>query len=186
MLKKIAFACAMLILPFMGASAQSFKFGHVSAQEVISAMPEYVKAQTELNDLGKKYTDDLKRIQDEFNRKYQEFMQQKDSLPQAIAERRQKELEDMAARQQKAQQDAQEGMQKAQNDKLAPIYQKYDAAVKAIGQQEGFTYIFDLDRTPVAYINDAQSTNITSKVKARLGANATPAKPATAAPRGKK
>ena len=92
MLKKIALLM-MLILP-MGVFAQNLKFGHINAMEIVSAMPEYTKAQSELQALNKQLGQDLQRSQEEFSKKYQEFMQQKDSLPAVIAERRQKELED--------------------------------------------------------------------------------------------
>ena len=79
----------MLILP-MGVFAQNLKFGHINAMEIVSAMPEYTKAQSELQALNKQLGQDLQRSQEEFSKKYQEFMQQKDSLPAVIAERRQK------------------------------------------------------------------------------------------------
>ena len=91
MLKKIALLM-MLVLP-MGVFAQNLKFGHINAMEIVSAMPEYTKAQSELQALNKQLGQDLQRTQEEFNKKYQEFMQQKDSLPTVIAERRQKELD---------------------------------------------------------------------------------------------
>ena len=60
------------------------------------------------------------------------------------AERRQKELQDMAERQEQFQQEAQQGMQKAQQEKMAPVYQKLDNAIKAVGEAEGVIYVFDL------------------------------------------
>ena len=51
MLKKIALLM-MLILP-MGVFAQNLKFGHINAMEIVSAMPEYTKAQSELQALNK-------------------------------------------------------------------------------------------------------------------------------------
>lgn len=61
MLKKIAIAL-MLILP-MGVAAQTLKFGHVTSNEIIMAMPEFTKAQTDLQALEKKYTDEIKKNQ---------------------------------------------------------------------------------------------------------------------------
>ena len=90
------------------------------------------------------------------------------SLPQNIAERRQKELQDMAERQEQFQQEAQQGMQKAQQEKMAPVYQKLDNAIKAVGEAEGVIYVFDLARTQIPYIG-AQSIDLTTKVKAQLG-----------------
>ena len=75
MLKKIALLM-MLILP-MGVFAQNLKFGHINAMEIVSAMPEYTKAQSELQALNKQLGQDLQRSQEEFSKKYQEFMQAK-------------------------------------------------------------------------------------------------------------
>ena len=88
MLKKIALLM-MLVLP-MGVFAQNLKFGHINAMEIVSAMPEYTKAQSELQALNKQLGQDLQRTQEEFNKKYQEFQQAmaKGSLPANIAERR--------------------------------------------------------------------------------------------------
>lgn len=169
MLKKIALVL-MLILP-MGVFAQNLKFGHINAQEIISVMPEFTKAQADLQALEKKYGDELQRTQGEFNKKYQEFQQAmaKDSLPANIAERRQKELQDMMQRQEQFQQDAQEGMQKAQTEMMGPIYKKLDDAIKAVGAAESVIYIFDLARTAIPYVNESQSVNLTAKVKTQLG-----------------
>ena len=169
MLKKIALVL-MLALP-MGVFAQNLKFGHINAQEIITVMPEFTKAQNDIQNLEKQLTAELQRTQEEFNKKYQEFQQAiaKDSLPPNIAERRQKELQDMMQRQEQFQQDAQQQMQKAQNDAMAPIYKKLDDAIKAVGAAEGVIYIFDLARTPVAYVNESQSINLTPKVKTQLG-----------------
>ena len=169
MLKKIALVM-LLALP-MGVFAQNLKFGHINAQEIITVMPEFTKAQNDIQTLEKQLTAELQRTQEEFNKKYQEFQQAiaKDSLPPNIAERRQKELQDMMQRQEQFQQDAQQQMAKAQNDAMAPIYQKLDNATKAVGAAEGVIYIFDLARTSIPYVNESQSINLTSKVKANLG-----------------
>lgn len=169
MLKKIALII-LFALP-VGAFAQNLKFGHINAQEIITVMPEYTKAIADLQALEKKYTAELERTQAEFNKKYQEFQQAmaKDSLPANIAERRQKELQDMAQRQEQFQQEASQGMQKAQGEMMAPIYKKLDDAIKAVGAAEGVVYIFDLARTQIPYINEALSINLTTKVKTHLG-----------------
>jgi len=169
MLKKIALVM-LLALP-MGVFAQNLKFGHINAQEIITVMPEFTKAQNDIQTLEKQLTAELQRTQEEFNKKYQEFQQAiaKDSLPPNIAERRQKELQDMMQRQEQFQQDAQQQMQKAQSDAMAPIYQKLDNAIKAVGAAEGVIYIFDLARTSIPYVNESQSINLTNKVKANLG-----------------
>ena len=146
MLKKIALLVVMFALP-LGAMAQT-KFAHMNSQEVIVTMPEYTKAQADLDAMSKEY--------------------QADSLPKNIAERRQKELQDMAQRQEQFQQEAYQSMQKAQQDAMTPIYKKLDEAIQAVGKAEGVVYIFDLARTPIPYVG-AQSVDVTAKVKTQLG-----------------
>ena len=165
MLKKIALLVVLFALP-LGAMAQ--KFAHMNSQEVIVVMPEYTKAQADLDAMSKKYQQEMERTQLEFNKKVQEFQQQADSLPRNIAERRQKELQEMAQRQEEFQQEAYQSMQKAQQEALAPIYKKLDDAIQAVGKAEGVVYIFDLARTPIPYVG-AESGYVTTKVKTQLG-----------------
>ena len=51
---------------------------------------------------------------------------------------------------------------------MAPIYKKLDEAIKAVGTAEGVVYIFDIARTPIAFVG-SQSVDVTAKVKAQLG-----------------
>lgn len=166
MLKKFALLVVLFILP-LGVMAQS-KFAHMNSQDVITVMPEFTKAQADLEALSKQYTEEMQRSEQEFNRKYQELIQQQDSLPRNILERRQKEVQDMAQRQQQFQQEAYQAMEKAQQEAMVPIYNKLNEAVQAVGKAEGVVYIFDVARTPVAYIG-AESIDVTAKVKAHLG-----------------
>lgn len=167
MLKKIALLL-LLALP-MSSFAQSLKFGHIKFYDVVTAMPEYVKAQADLQALDKKYSEEIKKASAEFNKKYAEFMQQQDSLPKNIAERRQKELQDLSQRGQEFEQEVQQIMQKAQNDMTAPIFKKAEDAIKAVGEAEGFIYIFDLSRTSIPFVSEKQSVDVTAAVKAKLG-----------------
>ena len=70
--------------------------------------------------------------------------------------------------QEQFQQEAYQSMQKAQQDAMAPIYQKLDEAIQAVGKAEGVVYIFDLARTPIPFVG-AQSVDVTAKVKTQLG-----------------
>ena len=165
MLKKIALLVIVFALP-LGMMAQ--KFAHMNSQEVITLMPEYTKAQADLETMSKQYSEEMQRSQAEFQKKVQEFQAQADSLPKNIAERRQKELQDMAERQEQFQQEAYQNIQKAQQEALVPIYKKLDEAIQAVGKAEAVIYIFDMARTPIPYIG-SESVDVTAKVKAQLG-----------------
>jgi outer membrane protein len=52
---------------------------------------------------------------------------------------------------------------------LEPIVKKIEDAIKAVGQEGGYTYIFDLNTTNIPYVSETLSTDVTAAVKAKLG-----------------
>lgn len=169
MLKKIALVI-MLVIP-MGVFAQTVKFGHIYSQEVIVLMPEYTKAVSDIQALEKKFQDEMTRTNEELTKKYQEFQQAvaEGNLPANIQERRQKEIQDMAERSDQFQQEAYQQLQKTSQELMTPINKKVEDAIKAIGQEENMIYIFDLSRTSIPFVNEKLSTDVTAKVKTRVG-----------------
>ena len=77
MLKKIALI--LLLIAPMSVFAQ--KFGHFNAQEILAVMPETQKAQTDIETLRKQYEDDIKRTEDEVNKKFAAYQQEQANLP---------------------------------------------------------------------------------------------------------
>mgnify|MGYP000852189985 FL=1 len=164
MLKKILLLF-LLVAP-LNVFAQ--KFGHIRSMEIVSLMPEFTKAQTDIEAMRKQYEDEMKRTQDELQKKYTEYQQEQANLPKTIQERRQKELQDLNEKGIQFRDDAQQNLQKSYQDMMEPIVKKVQDAIKAVGDTGGYTYIFDLDRTEIPYIGST-STDITADVKDKLG-----------------
>ena len=165
MLKKLIVAL-MLIIP-MGLCAQQ-KFGHVNSSAILPLMPEYTTAQTELQNLEKQYMDEIQRMNDELNKKSEEFEAQRTTLPANIAERRQAELQDLYNRMQEYYQEGQRHMDQASAEKMNAISEKLRNAIKEIGVAGGYVYIMDV-AAGVPYISETLSTDVTESVKAKLG-----------------
>ena len=62
---------------------------------VLQVMPEFAKAQTDIEAMRKQYEDEIKRASDEFSKKFAEYQQEQSTLPQNIQERRQRELQEL-------------------------------------------------------------------------------------------
>ena len=165
MLKKIALI--LLLIAPMSLFAQ--KFGHIRTQEILTIMPEYTKAQTDIQTMQQQYDDEMKRLGEELNNKFTAYQQEQANLPKNIQERRQKELQELNERGMQMGQDAQQQLQQSWMQMLEPIAKKIDDAIKAVGQEGGYIYIFDLNATQIPFINETQSTDVTSAVKAKLG-----------------
>mgnify|MGYP007028808654 CR=1 FL=1 len=110
----------------------------------------------------------MQRTNEEFQKKYQEFLAQADSLPKNIAERRQKELQDML------------NVRNSSNKKLIKVCRKHSKMLwlpsirnwtkpsKLSAKLKVLSTFFDLARTPIPFVG-AQSVDVTAKVKTQLG-----------------
>ena len=165
MLKKIALI--LLLIAPMSVFAQ--KFGHIKTQEILVAMPDYIKAQTDIQTMQKQYEDEMKRAQEEFNKKFTAYQEEQANLPKNIQERRQKELQELNQKGMQMQQDAQLELERSWMSMLEPIAKKIEDAIKAVGQEGGYVYIFDLNATQIPFVNETLSTDVTGAVKAKLG-----------------
>ncbi len=163
-MKKIILAL-LIALP-MSVFAQ--KFAHVNSAVIIQAMPEYTKAQTELQTLGKQYEDELKKMQDELQTKSDEFDKNQATMPDAVKQRRQQELQELYQRLQEYYQTSQQDIAKKQQEKMNEISDKVAKAIKEVGQAGGYVYIMDVT-SGIPYINESISTDVTNQVKTKLG-----------------
>ena len=163
-MKKFILA-ALIALP-MSVFAQ--KFAHVNSATIIQAMPEYTTAQTEMQSLTKSYEDELKRMQDEFKTKLDDYEKNQATLPDAVKQRRETELQDLQQRMQTYYQSSQEDLQKAQQTKMQAIQKKVTDAIKEVGTAGGYVYIMDVT-AGIPFINETISTDVTSQVMAKLG-----------------
>ena len=79
------------------------------------------------------------------------------------------ELQELQEKGMQFQQDASQQLQQSWMEMLQPIAQKIDDAIKAVGQEGGYVYIFDLSSTNIPYVSTTLSTDVTTAVKGKLG-----------------
>jgi outer membrane protein len=164
MFKKVIIALAIAVALPVVAAAQ--KFGVVDVNTIFAAMPESTAAQNQLAEASKKYEEEWKKIADEVDKKVQEYQALDASTPESIKERRMQEVQELDAKATKFRQTAQEDLQKQQQQLTAPIEQKLFEAIKAVGQENGFTFIFP---EGVAAYQGSDVVDATPLVKAKLG-----------------
>ncbi|HZK04064.1 MAG TPA: OmpH family outer membrane protein [Bacteroidaceae bacterium] len=164
-MKKLMFL-ALMIAPL---SLFSQKFGHLDSGIVIQLMPEYTQAQADLQTLQKQFEDELQYMRDEFTRKSEEFAEQSSTLPENIRQRRDQELEELYNKMNLYYQDSQQTLQMASQEKMGEITTKILKAIRQVGDEGGFIYIFDSAGDMVPYVSQTLSTDVTELVKAKLG-----------------
>ena len=160
-------ALLLVLLPFVGAAnAQEAKIAFVNTQEVFMALPEVADMRKQIDDLNANYQKELETMQNEFQKKYSDFIAQQDSLTENIKVRRMQEVEDLRQRMDNFVQVAQQDVNKKQQELIAPIQQKMADAIKAVGTEQGYTYIID---PQVLLYTGPNAIDATPFVKTKLG-----------------
>ena len=164
MIKKL-FLVALMALP-MTLAAQNFKFGTVNSVEIFNLMPEKTTAEQQLEALQKQYEAEFVKMQEEFSAKYKEFVDAQETMPENIKQRRMQEIQEIQQRIQNFREVAASDLEEQQGKLMTPIQEKMSTAIKAVGEENGFTFIFDVN---ILMYSGAQAIDATPLVKAKLG-----------------
>ena len=161
-MKKIIIAM-MLILP-LAVSAQ--KFGHINTQELFAQMPEVNQVKQKMDTIQGQYENQLASMNEEFQKKYQDYQAQEATMAEAVKQIRQQELQEMQQRIQLFYQTAEQDIQRKQQELLTPVHEKMTKAIEAVGTRDGYTYIFD--SAAMVHIGP-DAVDVTPAVKKELG-----------------
>lgn len=149
------------------ANAQT-RFGYFSFDNVLKSMPDYVMAQRSIDDLRQKYDAEMKRAEDEFNSKYEEFLDvQKDLVP-AILRKRQAELQEMMQKNINFKNESQRLLKQAEADAFAPVKNKLYNALTKVGLAQGYAFILNTDGDACPYVNPEMGEDATELIKEAL------------------
>ena len=149
------------------APATLLRYGYVSYNDVLQSMPEIEQAEKSLETLRSKYDVEMKRSEDEFNAKYEEFLEAQRDLVPSILRKRQAELQDMMDKNTAFRAEAR--LAQAESDAYAPLHAKLKAAIGEVAAEQGLAFVLNTDNNACPYINPAMGVDVTSLVKARVG-----------------
>lgn len=144
MKKGIVLAIAMLFAAFqLGAQ----KVGYINTEKILSVIPEYKAAQTQLENLGNQYQEKIEAEYSKIETLYRTYQQQKAGLSAQARQQRENEIisREKTVKELQKTYFGQDGlMQQKSQELLDPIKERVDAAVKKIAENGNFMIIFDL------------------------------------------
>ena len=159
-------------------NAQNHKLGYIDFQDLMQQMPDYKKANSDMEIFGKQLEDELKKMSAELEKKGEDYQKQEPKMADAIKEMKMKELRDMQARIQEFQQSAQQNVRKKEEELLKPIIEKAKRAISDVAKENNFYYVFDASPgSPLLYKPEGE--DVMSIVKKKLGIIAGSLSPAT-------
>jgi outer membrane protein len=141
----IAFASIAFSVATYQANAQT-KFGYISTQELITAMPEFKKADTALADYQQALNLQYQDMVEEFNLRDSLLKVKPSKFTPAQIDIKTQELQQLYAKLQGWQENAQNLYQKKQQELMTPIYDKARKAIQDVAKESGYTYVFNKEQ----------------------------------------
>ena len=168
-MKKAILLVLLALMAAMPTMAQNdLKFGYLSYATALQAMPEYAAMQNNMAELCQKYEAEQKRVEDDFNKKYEEFLDGQKSYPKTILQKRQSELQEMLDKNIAFKKESQRLLSQAEEEAMAPIRVRLAEVLDAIGRERGYAFIVNTDEKATLWLNPAMGEDVSAAVKALL------------------
>lgn len=144
------------------------RFGYFSFEQVFHTMPGYAIAKHNMDELRGKYDEETKRVETEFNSKYEEFLDGQRSYAKSIFEKRQAELRELMEKNIAFKAEAARLLKTAEEEAYAPLKAKMNAALQQIGKENGFAFILNTDNNATPYLSAEMGVDITEALKEKI------------------
>jgi len=140
---------------FLGISAQesTFRFGYLSYEGAIQSMPDYAIVQKKMKALQEQYQAETLRVEDEFNRKYEDFLDGQREFPRTILQKRQTELQELMEKNILFKEQSRQELADAEREAMAPLRIRLIELLSTIGREKGFAFIYDTDTKALPFLN---------------------------------
>lgn len=145
------------------------QFGYLSYSAVLHEMPEYAQAQSNLTALRAKYNQEAERGEDEFQKKFVDFLQGQKDFPTTILQKRQAELQNLMDNGLEFRNKVQKLMKDAEKEMVGEVEKKLNNAILAVGVELGYAFVMNIDNNNYPFINPVLGVDVTIPVKKKLG-----------------
>jgi len=161
-------ACGLMIGNLVFAQTAPLKIGYINSAELLSAMPERTKADSDIAKYAKSFQDQIDLMMKDYQSKGQAYQKDEKTMTEAMKEVRMKEIQDLQNRIESINQSAQEKLQAKKQDMYQPIIDKVNKALKDVAKEKNFDFIFD-QAAGGALLYGKESFDITQMIKQKLG-----------------
>jgi outer membrane protein len=161
----ILLTVTLMVMGSLGLQAQSLKIGYTNTDYILSKLPEAKQIESELKTHRDQLGAQLKSKQQEFERKYQSFIDGQATMTDVVKNDVQNELQSLQESIQKFATEAEKSLQNKQVQLLTPVYEKIDGGIKEVAKEKGFSHVF----ANGVLLYATQENDISNLVLAKLG-----------------
>ena len=171
-MKKRILLSIFAIMALTTAAAQDvvsgFRFGYLSYEAALKAMPDYALVQQKMDQMRQQFQAETLRVEDEFNLKYEEFLDGQRDFPKTILQKRQTELQELMERNIRFKEESKRELEQTEKLLLAPLKIRLIELLGTIARERGYAFIVDTDQKALPYINPSMGEDITQIVQDAL------------------
>jgi len=173
MRKIILFLFLLATLPTVAqvdsvAVSPSKMFGYLSYDSVMVSLPAYAVMQTSMQQLREQYDAEMKRVENDFNKKYEEFLDGQRNFPRTILQKRQSELQEMLDKNIAFKKESQQLLLDSEQRMRGEMVSSIQQAVELIARERGYAFVLNTDVKAATWLNPAMGEDITEAVKAAI------------------
>lgn len=169
---KRLFTVLLLVLPV--ALHAQMQFGYMSYKTVMAEMPEYAQAKQSMAELKAKYDAEATRGEEEFQKKFVDFLQGQKDFPQTIMQKRQAELQSLMENGISFRMQSQKTLEQAEKDLMAEVKKRLNNIILEVGVEYGYAFVLNTDDDACPFINPVIGVDVTDLVRWKLGLIAEP------------
>ena len=138
--------------------------GFLSYDSALVSMPEYAIAQQQIAETRQAYDDEMKRVEKEFNDKYEEFLENRKDYPRTILLKRQTELQELLEKNIAFKNQSRKELQQIERQILAPLRIRLNETIATIARQQQLTMVVNTDSNACPFIEPMQSVDLNEAV----------------------
>src|SRR5688500_3379264 len=167
------------------------KIGYISTEELVSIMPETVKADSNLQQYRTALIQNAQEKESSLQTAIEKFNKDSATMTVSVKDVKRSELQKMLTDLQAEDQRIQQQLQQRQQELIAPINRKAFDAIQSVAKENGYSYVFEKGALLVAPPAEDILQLVAKKLNVKVPAGRTtqnqpaqtaPAKPATTTP----
>jgi len=144
------------------------RYGFLSLDHALKSMPEYAATQDSLQRLNEAYQKEVERVEDEFNKKYELFLEGQRSFPRTILLKRQNELQEMMQRNISFKADIRRDLQQAEQELMLPLRTRLNETLAVVAREYHLELILNTDGNACPFIEPTLSMDVQKLVEEYL------------------
>ena len=131
-------------------------------------MSEYATVQMRMDSLRSAFNAEMQRVEDEFNRKYEDFLDGQKDFPRTILLKRQTELQEMLQKNLVFKQQLQQELKDTEAQLMAPLRIHLNEAIATIAREQGLALVINTDANACPFIDPAMGVDVNETVVKKL------------------